>query len=263
MNTLGIDVGSRFVKLVGLDINNAENAKLTFAEKVDTIEFYRTCRTQSGVDVKRLELFKSRAFDFERVVATGYGRHNVNIGGAVIVSEIRAHATGARRQTGLDDFTLIDLGGQDTKVVKVRAGEVDDFVMNDKCAAGSGRYLENIARTLGLTVEEVAAHYEDPVHLSATCAIFGESEVIGHVAEGAPIETICAGANLSVAQRLLPLTRKFHSPVFIVAGGAAKNGAVVRFLKERCESDVIVPEHPTFNGALGCAVLQNIGTFKV
>lgn len=249
MKTLGVDVGSRYVKLAAFD------GGITFTEKVDTISFYRTCRVPTGgVEIGRLEFFGEKELDFGQVVSTGYGRHNVKVNDSTVISEIRAHAHGAAYQTGMQDFTLIDLGGQDTKIARVRGGEVDDFIMNDKCAAGSGRYLENIAHTLGLSMEELARHYENPAPLSDTCAIFGESETIGHVAEGTPIEQICAGANHSVAQRVLALTKRFQSPVYVLTGGVAKNSAVVRFISNQCGGEVIVPDQPLFNGAIGCAM---------
>ena len=265
MKSLGIDAGSRYVKFAIYDdaavtsdavtSDAVTSDAVTFTGKMDTIAFYREARLPNGgLDIKRLELLKSQGNSFDHIISTGYGRYNVNIDGARTVSEILAHITGVKRQTGLTDFTLLDIGGQDTKVARVRGGELDDFVMNDKCAAGSGRYLENIARLLGISVEEIASHHDDPAALSVTCAIFGESEVIGHLAEGTEIEKICAGANLSVAQRLLTLALRYSSPTFVVTGGVAKNGAVVSFIKERCGGELIVPENPIHNGAIGCAV---------
>jgi predicted CoA-substrate-specific enzyme activase len=248
---LGIDVGSRFVKFAVFE----DDALLSIG-KLDTISFYRDCRLPTGgLDMGRLEFITSPPDSFDQIISTGYGRYNVNIEGAKTISEIQAHMAGVLYQTGLADFTLLDIGGQDTKVARVRDGELDDFMMNDKCAAGSGRYLENIANSLGITADEMAAHHEDPAQLSATCAIFGESEVIGHLAEGTPIEKICAGANLSVARRLLTLALRYSSPTFVVTGGVAKNRAVVRFIAERCGGEVIVPERPIHNGAIGCAAL--------
>ncbi len=249
MRTLGVDVGSRYVKLAAFD-----GGELLFADKVDTIKFYTLCRAAGKVDVARLPLFEEKGFDYERVVSTGYGRYNVRIDSSTVISEIRAHALGAAHQTGLADFTLVDLGGQDTKVIRVRNGEVDDFVMNDKCAAGSGRYLENIAGILGITPEEVARHTEAPVSLSVTCAIFGESEVIGALAEGAAIENICAGANLSVAQRLVALAKRYASERYVITGGVAYNGGVLGFLGDKLGRELIVPRYPIFNGAIGCAL---------
>ena len=256
MRSLGIDAGSRYVKFAVYDNDAVTSDAVTFTGKMDTIGFYREARRPSGgLDIGRLEILKSFGGSFDSIISTGYGRHNVNIEGARTVSEILAHITGVKQQTGLTDFTLMYVGGQDTKVARVRNGELDDFVMNDKCAAGSGRYIENIARSLGLTVQEIAGHYENPADLSATCAIFGESEVIGHLAEGTPIERICAGANLSVAQRLLTLALRYSSPTFVVTGGVAGNAAVVRFIEERCGGKLVVPDDPIHNGAIGCAAL--------
>jgi len=252
VKSLGIDAGSRYVKFAIHD-----NGAVAFTGKMDTIDFYREARLPSGgLDIRRLDLLQSMEASFNSIISTGYGRYNVNIEGARTVSEILAHITGVKHQTGLSDFTLLDIGGQDTKVARVRGGELDDFIMNDKCAAGSGRYIENIARSLGISVEEIAGHYDDPAALSVTCAIFGESEVIGHLAEGTPMEQICAGANLSVAQRLLTLALRYSSPTFVVTGGVAQNSAVVRFIKERCGGELIVPENPIHNGAIGCATLR-------
>ncbi|MFQ5432608.1 MAG: acyl-CoA dehydratase activase [Nitrospinota bacterium] len=251
MRTLGIDAGSRYVKFAIYD-----NDAVAFTGKMDTIGFYRQARRPSGgLDIGRLEILKSQGNTFDSVISTGYGRYNVDIEGARTVSEILAHITGVKYQTGLTNFTLLDIGGQDTKVARVKGGELDDFVMNDKCAAGSGRYIENIARSLDITVEDIAGHYEEPANLSATCAIFGESEVIGRLAEGTSIERICAGANLSVARRLLALALRYSSPTFVVTGGVAKNTAVVRFIEERCGGELIVPDNPIHNGAIGCAAL--------
>ena len=249
MKTLGVDVGSRYVKLAAFD-----GEELLFADKLDTITFYTLCRHAGKVDISRLPVFREKGFAQGRVASTGYGRYNVRIEGSAVISEIKAHAIGAAHQSGLADFTLLDLGGQDTKVVRVRGGEVDDFVMNDKCAAGSGRYLENIAAILGITPEELARHTEKPLSLSATCAIFGESEVVGAIAEGAEIAHICAGANLSVAQRLIPLARRYGSEKYVVTGGVALNGGVLKFLGEKLGAELIVPRHPIFNGAIGCAL---------
>ena len=262
MRSLGIDAGSRYVKFAIYDSDAVTSdadasAAVTFTGKMDTIAFYRQARIPSGgLDIGSLEILKPHGNSFSDIISTGYGRYNVNIEGARTVSEILAHITGVKYQTGLTDFTLLDIGGQDTKVARVKDGELDDFVMNDKCAAGSGRYIENIARSLDISVEEMAGYHEEPADLSATCAIFGESEVIGHLAEGTPVEKICAGANLSVAQRLLTLALRYASPTFVVTGGVAKNAAVVRFIEQRCGGKLIVPENPIHNGAIGCATLQ-------
>jgi len=247
--TLGVDAGSRTVKLAAM-----EGGRVVFSARVDTIAFYLACRNGGReLDITRLpELAAAPAWG--RVVTTGYGRNSVPVKEGRAVPEIMAHVKGAVFQTGLKDFTLVDLGGQDTKVVSVRGGEVDDFIMNDKCAAGSGRYLENLAAVLGQPVERLGECAEDPLPMSNTCAIFGESEAIGLVADGEPVERILAGANRSVVMRLTPMIRK-HRPGRIVAtGGVALNRAVLAMLGREAGVEVITPAEPQLNGAIGCCL---------
>ncbi|MDH5638716.1 MAG: acyl-CoA dehydratase activase, partial [Nitrospinota bacterium] len=180
--------------------------------------------------------------------------NNVAVAGGQAIPEIMAHAAGAVSQTGLNDFTLVDLGGQDTKVISVLDGMVDDFVMNDKCAAGSGRYLENIATALGASLDMLGQCWDDPVKLSNTCAIFGESEVVGLVSDGASVESILAGANASVVARLTPMIRRYRPKVIVATGGVAKNMAVRKMLEIETGVEVITPAEPQLNGAIGCVM---------
>lgn len=248
-NTLGIDIGSREVKIAAMN-----GAGLAFRATEDTIGFYIACRNGGGeLDIRRLDALR-KAPGYDRIVSTGYGRNNVRVGGGAVIPEIMAHAAGAVYQTGLADFTLVDMGGQDTKVIAVKDGMVDDFVMNDKCAAGSGRYLENIARVLGASLETLGKCAADPLPLSNTCAIFGESEVVGLVSEGAAVESILAGANKSVVARLMPMVVRFRPKRIVLAGGVAKNGAVRAMLEKESGVEVTVPAEPQLNGAIGCCL---------
>jgi len=191
-------------------------------------------------------------------VATGYGRNTLHLKGVRVVSEIRAHVAGALFQTGLRDFTLLDMGGQDTKVALVRNGALQDFVMNDKCAASSGRYLENMAAILEVTLDELSSHWKDPVRLDATCGIFGESELIGQILRGYSVARLCAGVNQTLVKRVIPMLKRFPSEKIVLTGGVALDGALVRLLEE--EGFVVtVPPSPQHNGAIGCAVLQPSG----
>lgn len=247
--TLGVDAGSREVKLAISD-----GAQIVFTARMDTIKFYIELKSGgAGLDIKKLNAL-SQAPDFRRLVSTGYGRNNVNVEGGFVIPEINAHVSGALFQTGLTDFTLVDLGGQDTKVVNVKGGMVDDFMMNDKCAAGSGRYLENIAHALDVSMSELGKCHEDPAVLSNTCATFGESEVIELVSEGVPVENILAGANRSVVSRLLPMVVKYRPKVIVATGGVAKNEAIREMLAEETGAEVIVPGDPQLNGAIGCCL---------
>jgi len=245
--TLGVDAGSRDVKLA-----IGRGREIIFSAVVDTVRFYLTCRN-GGKELllNRLPQMES-APEYSRIVATGYGRNNIALTGGEVIPEIMAHATGAVAQTGLGDFTLVDLGGQDTKVIQVVNAEVDDFVMNDKCAAGSGRYLENIAAALGTSLDKLGECWENPVRLSNTCAIFGESEVVGLISDGAPVESILAGANFSVVARLKPLIMRYRPKVIIATGGVAKNQAIRRLLEQETGVEVIQPKEPQLNGAIGC-----------
>jgi predicted CoA-substrate-specific enzyme activase len=247
--TLGVDAGSRQVKLAVSD-----GSDIVFTAKLDTIKFYIELKNGgANLDVKRLNAL-SNAPDFERLVSTGYGRNNVKMEGGFVIPEIHAHVSGALFQTGLADFTLVDLGGQDTKVVNVKNGMVDDFVMNDKCAAGSGRYLENIAHALDVSLTRLGKCHENPAPLSNTCATFGESEVIELVSEGVAVDSILAGANRSVVSRLLPMVVRYKPKVIVATGGVAKNEAIRKMLSDETGVEVIVPNDPQLNGAIGCCL---------
>ena len=151
---------------------------------------------------------------------------------------------------------MLDLGGQDTKVVHVRSGRLDDFVMNDKCAASSGRYLENMASILEVSLDELSSHWEDPVNLDATCGIFGESELIGQILRGHSVARLCAGVNQTLVKRVMPMLRRFPSTNLVVTGGVARDRALIRLLEKETGQPVIVPQHPQHNGAIGCAVME-------
>ena len=248
MTVLGIDLGSRNVKVCRM-----EGDRIISCNCFETMEFYRTYGVLSG-DGFTVDL---AAFGHERdlpVIATGYGRTAAAIRGTDTISELSAHFLGARFQTGLEDFTLLDMGGQDYKVVRASGGAMADFATNDKCAASTGRYLENMARVLGITLEELGRHSDDPVPLSDTCAIFGESELIGLIVRGVPVSRLAAGVNRTVVRRVLPLLDRMGDGVIVMSGGVALNPAVVATLREITGREVRVVPDPLHNGAIGCCV---------
>jgi len=246
----GIDLGSRAVKLVLMD-----DGRLIHRAVYDTVVFYRDFgRVEAGEFSVSFGLLGLPA-GFDRLTVTGYGRNTVKVKGASVIPEIKAHASGAVFQSGLSDFTLLDIGGQDTKVVKVVGGLTADFSMNDKCAASSGRYVENMAAILGMTLDEISAYHELPEKLSATCAIFGESELIQKIAEGVPRESLAAGVNLSIVKRVLPMLRRYPDGPVVFSGGVARNGAVAELVKTHTGREVIRLAEPALNGAIGCAVV--------
>ena len=244
----GMDLGSRAVKIVLFDGGELREEKV-----IETAYFYKTCgvHTKKGFTVDFGALLSEKP---TAMTVTGYGRNSLNIVGADIISELKAHMLGALWQTGLENFTLLDLGGQDSKVIRVRNGRMDDFLLNDKCAASTGRYLENMASVLGISLDELSRHYENPVELSATCAIFGESELIGRIVEGVPASELAAGVNYSIFRRITPLLLFLSSEIIVFTGGVALGPAVAHWVREEIGGRVVVPAHPQLNGAIGCAI---------
>jgi predicted CoA-substrate-specific enzyme activase len=255
---IGIDLGSRKAKFALLD-----GRRIVRLADQDTVTFYKRHGRMEGeelsLDLAGCGLFAPEELAHARVIVTGYGRNTLTMKGARIISEIRAHVAGALMQTGLRDFTLLDMGGQDTKVALVRDGKLSDFVMNDKCAASSGRYLENMAVILEVSLEELSSHWHDPVKLDATCGIFGESELIGQILRGHPVPRLCAGVNQTLVKRVLPMLKRFPSATVVLTGGVAHNRGVVTLLEAETGLAVVVPEHPQHNGAIGCAILGDGG----
>ncbi|OGO77479.1 MAG: 2-hydroxyglutaryl-CoA dehydratase [Clostridiales bacterium GWB2_37_7] len=244
MRILGIDLGSREVKIVLM-----ENNLIVYKKKVSTMRFYRDyCSFDGkvGVDLEKLDLGQ-----VDKAVSTGYGKNNTDLKRFTPINEIKAHTYGAIYQTDLKDFILLDVGGQDVKVVKVEKGVTTDLELNEKCAASCGRYLENMANILEISLDDMSKHAENPVDLNSTCAVFSESELIGKIAEGVEMERLCAGVNYSLYKRLRPLLSKFRGARLIITGGVANNSAIKKYLKKDYE-EIVSIEEPQFNGAIGC-----------
>lgn len=244
---IGIDLGSRSVKIIRFI-----DGEIVEQKAYDTIEFYRhfgkNINNRLQLDWERLQLPR------EDIVATGYGKITVELEGAVQIPEIQAHSLGAVYQSKLSDFTLLDIGGQDTKVIKIRKSRPVDFMTNDRCAASSGRYMENMAAALGISLQELASHSEDPVELSSTCAIFGETEIIARIVEGCSLERLAAGVNYALYKRFSTMLRKLHSDIIIMSGGGSLNRALKDIITKETGCRVIDLPEPLFNGALGCCV---------
>lgn len=248
MKNLGIDLGSRYVKIVKADGDNLE------FKRFDTVSFYRQYITRDNtntyIDVEKLGID-----DDYKITATGYGRNLMSFSNAEIISEIKAHFRGALRQTGDDSFILIDIGGQDSKVILGKDGYIEDFIMNDKCAASTGRFAENACAVLGISIDELSKMQDNPASLSSTCAVFCESELIGLMASGVEIESIAAGINKSIAKRLLPLIKSFQADTIYASGGVANNKSLILFISQLIGKNVTPLNNPQFNGALGCLPL--------
>ena len=244
MRVLGIDLGSREVKIVLMKDNT-----IIHSMKVSTINFYRNYCKYDGkiiVDLDKLDIKQ-----IDRAVSTGYGKNNTDLALFTPINEIKAHVYGAFYQTDLKDFILLDVGGQDVKVVKVEKGITTDLELNEKCAASCGRYLENMANVLEVSLDEMSKHFKNPIELNSTCAVFSESELIGKIAEGISIESLCSSVNYSLYKRLQPLLSRFKGKKLVLTGGVASNIAINRFLSNDYE-EIISIKDPQLNGAIGC-----------
>ena len=200
--------------------------------------------------------------DISYVVATGYGRISVPFANKQ-VTEITCHARGAYFLVP-SVKAIIDIGGQDSKVIKLGdGGKVIDFAMNDKCAAGSGRFLEVMAGALEEKVENMgrlSLKSKNRIEISSTCTVFAESEVVTHIAAGVSTEDIIAGVHYSVAARVSGLFKsrirdKFNEAEVIMTGGVAQNIGVVKALEEKLGRKIVVPPDPQIVGALGAALI--------
>ena len=205
-----------------------------------------------------LELAGIGELEVAAVASTGYGRSSVPFAGRTI-TEITCHAVGARRLCP-GGATVIDIGGQDSKVIRLASdGRVEDFAMNDKCAAGTGRFLEVMAAALQTDLESLGALSDrstQRVRISSTCTVFAESEVVSLVAQGLPKEDIIRGLHEAVAERIFGMVKRLraHEP-FVMTGGVAKNGGVVRAIESRLDAKLYLPPEPQIVGALGAAIM--------
>lgn len=195
--------------------------------------------------------------DVRFVVGTGYGRYRVEFGDTQI-TEIVCHARGAAHMFPGTE-TVLDMGGQDTKAIKIRrGGDVADFCMNDKCAAGTGRFLQSAAAALDLDLGELgptALRGQRPVNISTTCTVFAESEVLSWLAKGKKIEDILLGVHQSIGSRSMALLRRVGVEGEVTfTGGVTRNPAMVEVMKELLGQELNVSEESHYMGALGAAL---------
>jgi predicted CoA-substrate-specific enzyme activase len=243
---VGVDVGSTTCKVVAIDAGGA-----ILAHRVEPAD----PRVEGQVARLVGEVLPGDPSDVP-VGATGYGRRRVP--GARPVTEITCHARGAFARAGRAGL-LLDMGGQDTKVIRVGArGEVEDFAMNDKCAAGTGRFLEVVLGRLRVPLDELAervARAPRAVPVSSTCTVFAESEVISLVASDEPLDGLVKGLHLALASRVAALARGGRpGEEVLMSGGVALNGAMVSALRDALGRPVRVLPEPQLVGALGAAL---------
>lgn len=240
---VGADLGSRTIKVAAVEESRLVDFQIE----------------ESGYDPHRQSLEMLKRYHPARIIATGYGRHLAKRHFADdVITEIKAHALGARYFFP-ECRTIIDVGGQDTKVIALdRNGRVLNFQMNDKCAAGTGRFLEIMASSLGFSLSEFgpeALKGKGDVRISNMCTVFAESEVISLKNHGTLSADIARAVHQSVIERLIAmLARLGHGDSMVFTGGVAKNPAAVNLLQERLAVKIQVPEPPDIVGAIGAAL---------
>ena len=246
----GLDVGSRTIKLVTLDTALRESLII-----------------ETGVSplMRCQQLLSGK--DFERLVVTGYGRHLVApILGAEVITEIKAFAAGARYLYP-DCHTVIDIGGQDSKVILLSdKGEVQKFEMNDRCAAGTGKFLEVMANTLEVGIAEMgdlALSAKKKIRINSLCTVFAESEVVSLIAKGEETSAIAMALHEAIATRIVSMVRRTGIKEKIVfAGGASLNKCLSSLLKQKLGTELVIPDSPQIVGALGAALLAKDRNLK-
>ncbi|MGE5190400.1 MAG: acyl-CoA dehydratase activase [Gemmatimonadota bacterium] len=248
----GIDVGSLSTDVVLLDRRGRVAAAVVVATGAST---RKACAEALG---RALGEAGGTEPDVAFTVATGYGRDGVSSAG-LRVTEITCHARGARHLFP-EARTVLDIGGQDSKVIRLSSeGKVIDFAMNDKCAAGTGRFLEVMARALDMDLEEMgprSLQSKRALAVSSMCTVFAESEVISLIAAGAAPEDIAAGIHAAVADRVAALAERVGmGPPAVMTGGVAKNPGARKALEDRLGLSLLVPAEPQATGALGAALI--------
>jgi len=247
----GVDVGAATAKTVIV----ADNKILSYSVMPTGDSVARAAEkvTRAALEQARLSMA-----DLSFIISTGYGRNAVTFAHKAI-TEIICHAKGVNFLIPAAR-TVIDIGGQDSKVIGIREdGSVSDFVMNDKCAAGTGRFLEVMAGVLGLDIEEmgpISLSSKEPCSISSTCTIFAETEMVSLRADGRSREDIVAGIHKSVASRVVVMGRTVgYRQQVVFTGGVAKNLGVKNFLEAGIGLPILIPEEPQIVGALGAALL--------
>lgn len=251
MITIGIDIGSITAKGAIFSEGKIVCTKVIFTG-------YNVDSAGKRILEDVLKLSGIQRGNVDKIVSTGYGRKSVTFADKV-VTEITCHGAGAH-YTNPDVRTVIDIGGQDSKALSIdEKGRVKDFAMNDKCAAGTGRFLEVMARALEADLDkfgEISLRSQNPSKISSLCTVFAESEVISLISKGEPRENIIAGIHESVAARVAALSNRVgvQAPV-MMTGGVAKNVGLVKALENKLNTSIIVSESAQENGAIGAAVL--------
>jgi len=251
MLTVGMDIGSITTKAAVVKDGGILGTRVIFTG-------YNAKAAGNRALDELLQELALRREDVERIVATGYGRNSVRFADSA-VTEITCHAAGAH-YLNPHIRSIIDIGGQDSKTIAVdENGRVKDFAMNDKCAAGTGRFLEVMARALEVDLDEfgdLSLRSQNPSKISSLCTVFAESEVISLISKGENRENIIAGIHESIAARVVAMAKRVGVvPPIMMTGGVAKNRGVVDALEKKLGCPIEVSTNAQENGAIGAAVL--------
>jgi predicted CoA-substrate-specific enzyme activase len=245
MRYAGVDIGSRSIELAILD---------------ESTEVRVSRQTETGFDPLANVRGLIEDQEYDTIMATGYGRSLFEVAyEATTVTEIRAHAEGVRHFYP-EARTVLDIGGQDSKAIAIgESGRVKKFEMNDRCAAGTGRFLEIMAQALGFNIDEFgseALHANSSISISSMCTVFAESEVTSLIAKGMSHRDIAHGLHQSIVQRVAGMIKRVLSDGDLVfTGGVARNACVVSLLGRKLERRIVVPADPQMIGAIGAALL--------
>lgn len=241
----GIDIGSRTIELVIVN----ETGDIVFSTQSDT-----------GFDPMAESRKMINGVSYDHIMATGYGRNLFEMSfDTPTVTEIKAHARGARAFFP-DALSVLDIGGQDSKAIALFSnGKVKKFEMNDRCAAGTGKFLEIMAKTLGFSIEDFgreALPAQKELNISSMCTVFAESEVTSLIAKGQNRREIAKGLHASVIRRAAGMISRVSAEGDIVfTGGVANNPCMRLLLEEKLGRKVLCPDDPQMVGALGAALL--------
>jgi len=248
----GIDGGSRAIKIVLID---GESQQILASGTRDQGVNHDELATE--LFEKLLRSISADRDEVKRIIATGYTRNRIHLADTT-VTEITCHAIGVRRQVP-DAMTIIEIGGQDSKLLRLEPnGAVRDFAMNDRCAAGTGRFLEVVAARLDTplhTLGKLAARSQRPASISSTCVVFAESEIIGLLSSGTPREDIVAGVQAAIAQRMAAMAGRELGEPIVFTGGVALVPGMPEAMENVLGRKVKVAPEPQMTGALGAAVL--------
>ena len=248
-NYIGIDIGSTNAKIAILDEN--ECLKKTFISSTGFSSKETSKKLMEDVFASGIDRNDSK------IVATGYGRISVDDTDKT-VTEISCHAKGAVHLFKNDNLLIIDIGGQDTKIIEVEHGMVKDFVMNDKCSAGTGRFLDVMAKTMGVDIKELCemAKLGGGVTISSLCTVFAESEIISLIGRSEKKENIANAVVMSIVQKVASQTKKvsFANKQVCLTGGLCDMDFIINALSKTLGVSVLSDKNAKFAGAIGAAL---------